>query len=274
MTTTTMKQIKATHRATWEAGDYAAIAELIDESPPGDLLARVPVGPRQSVLDVATGTGNVALDAAARGATVVGLDLAPTLLHVARARADELAVDVQWVVGDAEALPFEDNRFDRVLSVFGVQFAPRHAVAAGELVRVCRPGGEIGLVNWTPESPVGEMFEILKGYLPAPPAFASPPPLWGDEDYVRELFADAPVELEFTHGSTPFRFDSGEHFVTFFETHYGPLVKARERLSVDGTWDECRTRIARLMDDHSVADDRLDAPSEYLITVARKRAAA
>jgi hypothetical protein len=114
------------------------------------------------------------------------------------------------------------------------------------------------------------MFEILKGYLPPAPAFASPPPLWGDEIHVRKLFAGLPVELEFMKGSTPFRFDSGEHFIAFFEAHYGPLVKARERLSGEGTWEECRTRIARLLDDHSVADDRLDAPSEYLTTVARK----
>jgi SAM-dependent methyltransferase len=273
MSQTAVEPIKVAHRATWAAGDYAAVAELIDEIPPRDLLERVPVKRGQSVLDVATGTGNVALKAAAAGANVVGLDLAPELFHVARRRAAELGVDVDWVAGDAEALPYDNDRFDRVFSVFGVQFAPRHQVTAAELVRVCRPGGQIGVVNWTPESPVGEMFAILSAYLPAPPAFASPPPLWGDETHVRELFAGTPVELEFSSGSTPFEFDNGDHFVDFFETHYGPLVKARERLTAEGRWQECRTRIARLMDEHSVVEGRLDAPSEYLITVAHKNPA-
>jgi SAM-dependent methyltransferase len=147
---TAVADLKRAHRATWAAGDYAAVAEHIDDAPPRDLLARVDVQPGQDVLDVATGTGNVAIRAAAAGAQVVGLDLTPELFDTARRRAAQLDVTVDWVEGDAEDLPFEDDRFDRVLSTFGVQFAPRHEIVARELVRVCRPGGRIGLVNWTP----------------------------------------------------------------------------------------------------------------------------
>jgi SAM-dependent methyltransferase len=268
-----LEALKASHRATWAAGDYAAIAELIDEIPPAHVLREVPVGSEHSVLDVATGTGNVAVRAAAAGAAVVGLDLTPELFGAARPRAEALGVEVDWVVGDAEALPYGEETFDRVYSVFGVQFVPRHAVAAAELARVCKPGGRIGLVNWTPQSPVGEMFAIMRDYLPPAPAYASPPPLWGDEEHVRELFDGTDVELRFTWGSTPWRFDSGEHFMAFFETNYGPMVKARERLTAEGTWNECREEIVRMMERHNTAaPDRLDVPSEYVVVVGQRAA--
>src|SRR6185503_6724140 len=133
---------------------------------------------------------------AAEGAQVIGLDLTPELFETAWRRMDEWGVAVDWVEGDAEELPFEDESFDAVLSVFGVQFAPRHQVVARELARVTRPGGRIGLVNWTPEGLIGELFKIMGRYLPAPPAFASPPPLWGNTDHVRRLFGGDAVELD------------------------------------------------------------------------------
>ena len=153
---TTLTDLKHTHRATWAAGDYPAVAEHIDAVPPRDLLNRIAIAPGQDVLDVATGTGNVALRAAAAGARVVGLDLTPELFATARRREAEYRVTVEWMEGDAEALPFDDASFDHVLSVFGVQFAPRHEVTAAELARVCRPGGHVGLVNWTPTGLIGE----------------------------------------------------------------------------------------------------------------------
>jgi SAM-dependent methyltransferase len=269
---TAVADLKQAHRATWAAGDYAAVAARIDEAPPRDLLAWMALGPGQRVLDVATGTGNVALPAAAAGADVVGLDLTPELLAVARARAAEHGLAIDWVEGDAEALPFEDAAFDRVLSVFGVQFAPRHELVARELARVCRPGGRIGLVNWTPQGQVGQLFKVLGGYLPAPPAFASPPPLWGDEDHVRSLFAATGVELEFTRGRNPWRFPSADAYVTFMETHYGPTVKARERLEAEGRWDECRAEIVALAERHDTArDGTLEMWAEYLVVVGYKR---
>jgi SAM-dependent methyltransferase len=268
---TAVDELKQVHRATWAAGDYAAIAEVVNDAPPRDLLRRIDVGPGQDVLDVATGTGNIAIPAAAAGANVVGLDLAPELLATARRRAEEEGVDVEWVEGDAEDLPFDDESFDLVLSAFGVQFAPRHEITARELARVCRAGGTIGLVNWTPEGQVGELFKVLAGYLPPLPDYASPPPRWGDEEHVRRLFADTRVELEFARGHNPWRFDSPEHYVVFMETHYGPLVKARARLTDEGRWDACRDEIlAMVRRRNEVSDGGLLMQAEYLVAIGRK----
>lgn len=267
---TTVTDLKQTHRAVWAAGDYAAVAEVIDEVPPRDLLGRVPVAPGQDVLDVATGTGNIALRAAAAGAQVTGLDLTPELFATARRRAERLGVVVDWVQGDAEELPFEDDSFDRVYSAFGVQFAPRHEIAAQELARVTRPGGSIGVVGWTPGGQVGELFRIMGRYLPAPPAFASPPPLWGDEEHVRELFADTPVALTFATGHNPWRFPSAEAYVAFMETRYGPAVKARERLTAEGAWAECRREIVAMAERRNEATDgSLLMYAEFLVVVGR-----
>jgi SAM-dependent methyltransferase len=268
---TAVAELKRAHRATWAAGDYAAVAELIDEAPPRDLLARMDVKPGQEVLDVAAGTGNIAIRAAAAGAQVIGLDLTPELFATARRRAEVRGVAVDWVEGDAEEIPFEDERFDRVLSAFGVQFAPRHEIVARELARVCRPGGRIGVVNWTPEGQIGELFSIIGRYLPSPPDYASPPPLWGSEDHVRGLFGDGGVELEFARGRNPWRFDSPEHYVVFKETHYGPTLKARERLTAEGRWEECRDEILAMVERRNEATDgSLLMFSEYLVAVGTK----
>lgn len=271
MTTIEVDELKRIHRATWAAGDYAAVAEAItDEVAPG-LLDRVGIDSGQDVLDVATGTGNVALRVAAAGARVTALDLTPELFETARRRSRELGVDVEWVAGDAEKLPFEDGCFDRVLSAFGVQFAPRHDVAVRELVRVCTPGGVIGLVNWTPEGQVGELFRIMARYLPPPPSYAMPPPLWGREEHVRELFHDADVELGFERRTTPLRFDSAESYVSFMETCYGPTLKARERLTAEGSWDECRRELVEMMERRNESTDGgLLVAAEYLVVVARR----
>ena len=263
--------LKDVHRATWAAGRYQSIAEHIDEVPPPHLLESIGIAPGQTLLDVATGTGNLALQAAAAGARVTGLDLVPDLLAVARERADAAGLEMELVAGDAEDLPFADASFDRVASVFGVQFAPRHQRVADELVRVCRPGGAIGLLSWTPDGFIGQMFRVLSGYLPSPPPFASPPPLWGDEDHLRSLFADADVELRFERGANPFVFGSVEEHMSLFEERYGPTIKARERLASEGTWDACRDELRELFERMNVATDgssRIE--SEYLIAIARR----
>ena len=268
---TAVADLKRAHRAIWAAGDYAAVAQVIDELPPRDLLARLEITQGQEVLDVATGTGNIAIRAAAAGAQVVGLDLTPELFDTARDRAEEQGVAVDWVEGDAEHLPFEDERFDHVLSAFGVQFAPRHEIVAHELARVCRPGGRIGIINWTPEGQVGELFKIIGRYLPPPPDFASPPPLWGDEEHVHGLFEGTGVELEFARGQNPWRFDSPEHYVAFMETNYGPTLKARERLTTEGRWQECRSEILALAERRNKATDgSLLMHAEYLILIGHK----
>ena len=248
-------QLKLAHRATWAAGDYPAVARHIADGPVRHALAAARVAPGKRVLDIATGSGNVALLAAKERARVVGLDLVPELLDVARSRASAEGLEIEWVEGDAEALPFADGAFDSVTSVFGVQFTPRHQVTAEEMVRVCRPGGTIGLVNWTPEGLIGEMFQIMGRYLPPPPAFATAPPLWGDERHVRDLFAGHDVTLSFTRASNLFAFESVEAYQTFFEQRYGPTIKAQEKLAPQGRWDECRAELRELFERRNTATD-------------------
>jgi SAM-dependent methyltransferase len=268
---TAVADLKQTHRATWASGDYAAVAECIDDAPPADLLARVPIARSGDVLDVAAGTGNVAIKAALAGARVTGLDLTPELLVTAERRAERAGVWVDWVCGDAEELPFEDATFDAVLSVFGVQFAPRHQYAADELARVCRPGGRIGFVNWTPEGHIGQLFKLLGRYLPAPPDYVSPPPLWGTEAHVRSLFAHADITWEFAKGHNPWRFASAEEWTAFMETNYGPTLKARERLTAENRWDECRAEIVALAESFNEArDGSLLINAEYLVAVGTR----
>jgi hypothetical protein len=158
------------------------------------------------------------------------------------------------------------------VSVFGIQFAPRHQVTADELVRVCAPGGTIALVNWTPGGLIGRVLKTLGGHMPAPPSFASPPPLWGDEDHVRALFAAHDVELRFERAVNRFRFASVDAFLDLFEQRYGPLVKARERLAADGGSARCRAELRELLLGYDEAiDGTFDAPSEYLVVTAQRR---
>jgi SAM-dependent methyltransferase len=262
--------LKRAHRGIWAAGNYAAVAAHIDDAPPHDLLAATGIGPSHAVLDVATGTGNVALRAAAAGATVVGLDLTPELLETGRLRAQRLGVEVEWVDGDAEQLPFAGESFDRILSAFGVQFAPRHQVVADELVRVLRPGGAIGLVNWTPQGVIGRMLGIIGAYMPPAPTYASPPALWGDEEHVRGLLDGSGLTVTFQRGTNPWRFPSPVAWLDFMESSYGPMFKARERLWADGSWTDCREEILALAGGANRATDAsLLLPAEYLVTVAR-----
>ncbi len=264
-------ELKQVHRATWAAGDYPAIAAHIDQLPPARLIERLGVSPGQRVLDVATGSGNAALRAAGTGARVTGLDLVPDLLEVAEHRAFEAGLEIDLVAGDAEALPFEDQSFDHVISVFGVQFAPRHRVAAAEMARVCRQEGAIGLVSWTPEGLIGQVFRILSGYLPSPPSFVSPPPLWGDEEHVREIFDGTGFRFSVERLVNPFNFASSEAFMKFFEQSYGPMVKAKERLTAEGTWEVCRGELLELFNSRNQATDgSARFESEFLVTTGRR----
>lgn len=260
---------KKAHRATWAAGDYPSVAErLVLELGPVS-VERAGIEPGMVVLDVATGSGNAAIPAASRGADVTGLDLVPELLGVARRRADDAGVEVEWVAGDAEQLPFADESFDAVLSTLGVQFVPRHEVVARELARVCRPGGAIVLCNWTPEGFIGRFFKTLGPYVP-PPEHASPPPLWGSEPHVEELFAGLGVELEFERRAVGFEHDSAEAFIDFMAADYGPLVKAREALEPAGRWADLRGDLVALAEESSEVSESFRAPSEYLIVSGRK----
>ena len=217
--------LKAKHRAMWAMGDYPAVAtDLISELGPR-LVEASGVRRGDRVLDVAAGSGNVAIPAALAGAQVIASDLTPELLDVGRAQAAARGAELDWKEGDAEALPYPDAAFDAVLSCVGVMFAPHHQVAADELVRVCRPGGTIGLLSWTPEGFVGQMFAAMKPYAPPPPAGAQPPPLWGDEGHVRALLGDRVTDVVARRGTvTITRFPTTQEWREYFKANYGPTI--------------------------------------------------
>jgi SAM-dependent methyltransferase len=258
-------------RAMWAAGDYDAIASLIWDVG-GRIVRRLGVRPGEDVLDVACGTGNAAIPAAQAGGRVVGIDLTPELFAAARNRAASARVVIDWIEGDAEALPFADARFDVVISTFGVMFAPDHETAAAELVRVLRPGGRLGLCSWTPEGNVGEFFALIAAHVPPPPGL--PPTLWGSEDHVRDLFARAGLDLSFERELATLRFDSIEQAVALYETKFGPVVKARELLEPTGRWAAMRDDLAAMFERHNQAENGgVSFAGEYLaLTAYRERA--
>lgn len=260
-------EFKQRQRAMWAAGDFPAIATTIQEA--SDVtIDRLGVEPGHDLLDVATGTGNAAIPAAQQGAHVVGLDQVPELLASAGARAAEAGVEIEWVEGDAEALPFDSALFDRVSSVFGVMFAPRHQQAADELVRVTRAGGRIAVAAWTAEGLNGQMFKTLAAHLPPPPPELKPPLLWGDEDYVRGLFSDSHLELSFERHTVSVAWESVEAWVAHCEEKLGPTILAKAALEPQGKWDAARADLVVLYERYNEADDgSLDAPAEYLLSV-------
>ena len=253
-------------RAIWGAGDYGALSEHIADV--GErTVERAAVEPGMRVLDVACGPGNAAIPAARAGAHVVGFDLVPELLAAGRRKAERTGVEVEWVEGDAEELPFEDAGFDRVLSTFGHMFAPRHQRAAEEMARVCRPGGRIVTSTWTPEGVAGKIFATSGSFMPPPPDFASPPILWGTEDHVREMFAAA-TGFEFERHVTTIEWESVEGFADFFMDRFGPLVTARAVLGE--RFGELREQIIAIWREANEADDgSLRLPQEYLLSVIR-----
>ncbi|CAM3705885.1 class I SAM-dependent methyltransferase [Mycobacterium frederiksbergense] len=219
------RALKIKHRALWASGDYVAVAtELIPELGPELVRAcRVSAGDR--VLDVAAGAGNAAIPAARAGATVTAADLTPELFAAGRARAAAQGVELDWQEADAEALPFEDDAFDIVMSCVGVMFAPRHQRSADELVRVCRPGGTIGLINWTPTGFIGQLFATMKPFAPPPPPGASPAPLWGDEAHVTELFGDRVADVSMRRRTVVLDRCSGPlEFREYWKRNYGPTI--------------------------------------------------
>jgi SAM-dependent methyltransferase len=259
-------EFKQAQRAMWAAGDYAALSQYISHVGEG-LVARAGVNPDMRVLDVACGTGNAALPAARAGAEVTGLDLVQELLDAGREKAAEAGVEVTWVEGDAEELPFGDGSFDRVFSTFGHMFAPRHRETADEMARVCKDGGAIGICCWTPEGTVGDIFRVSAGYAPPAPDYASPPILWGTEDHVREMF-DGGSDFEFERHSATIEWDSMEGFADFFMDRFGPLVTARAALGE--RFQELRGGILEVFESRNESDDgRFVMPQEYLLSLIR-----
>ena len=228
----------------WGSGDYAAVADKIADA--GELLVeRAGIEPGQRVLDVACGTGNATIPAAQVGARVTGLDFSPELLEIARERGADAKVEVEWIEGDAQALPFEDAGFDRVHVDFGHMFAPDQERTAAELLRVVRPGGRIAIACWTPSGNIGGMFQALAAINPPPPG-AQSPLLWGTEDHVRNLLGDA----EFSRAEVVWRSSSVESYAEFMETSFGPLIAAREAVG-----DVLHETYLRFLNDVNEADD-------------------
>ena len=263
-------QVAAKHRAMWASGDYAKLAtELV--SPLGPVLVQATgIARGDRVLDVAAGTGNAAIPAAETGASVVASDLVPELLEQGGRQAAERGVDLEWREANAHELPFGDDEFDVVMSCIGVMFAPFHQLAAGELVRVCKPGGRIGLISWTPEGHIGQLWAAMKPYAPAPPPGAQPPPLWGQSDHVRALFGDRVIDvLTERRMLTVDHFTDGAEFRDYFKAVYGPTISVYR--NIEGDPDRVAALdadIAKVGD--SVLSDSSTMEWEYLLLTARK----
>ncbi len=265
--------LKAKHRAMWAMGNYPAVAsEVIADLGP-TLVEACGVKRGDSVLDVAAGSGNAAIPAARTGARVVASDLTPELLETGRREAAAQGVELEWRTGDAEALPFTDDEFDVVLSCVGVMFAPHHQASADELIRVCRPGGTIGVLSWTPEGFIGQMFATMKPYAPSPPPGAQPPPLWGREQHVRELFGERVSDLDAHRKSVRVdRFATPEAFRDFFKAVYGPTIAVYDSLADDPDKVEALDQdLADLARRHGLDAESTAMDWEYLLVTARKQ---
>jgi ubiquinone/menaquinone biosynthesis C-methylase UbiE len=261
--------LKTRQQTAWASGDYAVIGTTLQIV--GEQLAEAcDLRCDERVLDVAAGNGNATLAAARRGCEVTSTDYVGTLLERGRERAHAERLDVNFQTADAEALPFKDAAFDAVLSTFGVMFAPDQAKAAAELARVCRPGGHIGLANWTPEGFVGQMFKILGRHLP-PPEGVQPPSRWGVQSHLDTLFGDAAEEIAVTRRMFNFRYRSAAHFIEVFRTWYGPVHKAFATLTADGAM-ALEHDLTALINSMNVAGaGSLVVPSEYLEVVVTRR---
>jgi ubiquinone/menaquinone biosynthesis C-methylase UbiE len=261
--------IKQRQQATWASGDFAVIGTTLQIV--GETLAEAAdVRAGEAVLDVAAGNGNATLAAARRFADVTSTDYVGALLDKGRARAEAEGLPVRFQIADAEELPFADARFDVVLSTFGVMFTPDHRRSAGELLRVLRPGGRIGMANWTPDGFIGRLFKIIGAHLP-PPAGLKSPALWGTESHIVELFGAHAANIQCLRRQFNFRYRSAAHWVQIFRDFYGPTLKAFAALDARAA-ASLEAAITALLEELNVAGaSSLVVPGEYLEVVITKR---
>lgn len=263
--------IKANQKTTWESGDFGRVARLIEDAAE-EFMARQSLHCGVRVLDVACGTGNLALIAARRGCQVSGIDIASNLVTQARARAAEAGLKVDYQEGDAEALPFPNESFDLTVSMFGVMFTPQPAVAAAELWRVTKPGGQIALANWTPEGFIGKMFNVFKAHLPPPPAGVASPMLWGDADSVQLRLEAGFTDVRLTRRIAWMRYPfPPAEAVDFFRKYYGPTLRAFESLSAPAQ-EALRRDLVDLQAAHNTAKTpgTTEVAAEYLEIIATR----
>jgi SAM-dependent methyltransferase len=266
-------ELKARHRTMWGKGDYPLMVETFLLPIGQALVSAADIAPGARVLDVAAGTGNASVPAAQRGARVTASDLTPELLAAGQRRPEAQGLDIEWVEADAEHLPFEDGSYDVVLSAIGVMFAPHHQAAADELVRVCRPGGTIAVLSWTPEGMIGDLFRTLKPFAPAPPPGAQPPPLWGSEEHLRGLLGER-VQLTTVQRDvleiTAFR--RPHDYASHFKAYYGPTIAARANAEKDGRERDLDAQLDALCDRWNRGTaDAARFEMEYLLTVGTRR---
>ncbi|MGI8735299.1 MAG: class I SAM-dependent methyltransferase [Pyrinomonadaceae bacterium] len=264
-----MESLKSRLKGMWMSGNFGEVAKHIEASAE-DFIARLELKPGMRVVDVACGSGNLAMPAARAGAIVTGVDIATNLLEQARARAESEGLTIQFDEGDAENLPYDDAAFDVVVSMFGAMFAPRPELVAAELVRVCRPGGRIAMANWTPQGFIGEMFKVTGKHVPPPPSMPSPLK-WGDEETVRERLRDGIGDLQLTKRMCQFKYPfPPEEVVEFFRRYYGPTQRAFDALDSDGQ-AALRKDLEQLWSEHNQATDNTTfGEGEYLEVVATR----
>ncbi|MBS1837184.1 MAG: class I SAM-dependent methyltransferase, partial [Actinobacteria bacterium] len=259
------------HRAMWALGDYPTLARAAIPDLGATLVDACGVAPGQHVLDVACGSGNATIPAACCGADVIGADLTPALVDAGRRAAQDAGIGVEWREADAESMPFDDGSFDVVMSCVGVMFAPHHQLAADELVRVCRPGGTIGLISWTADGFIGEMLGTLRPFAPTPAPGAEPPTRWGDETYVRTLFGDHVTDLHARRQTVTVEFPDPTSFRESFATMYGPTVAVYASITEPERVAALDAALEDLARRHDRGSDRTLMEWEYLLVTATSR---
>ena len=264
-------EFRARQRRLWEAGDYRPVGRLIEPAA-RTLVERAGVAPGHRVLDVATGSGSVAVAAAEAGAEVVGVDITDAWFPEARRRSAAAGVHIDLMLGDVEELPVDDASFDLVLSSFGAIFAPRHHLVVAEVVRACRPGGTIGLTAWTPDGANDAVFSSLLAFLPPQPDFASPSVAWGDPAQVERLFAPHDVTLRFDRPAFEVFFPSPEDYLAFAAANSGGYRTARGLLESQGLWSQAEAAVQQAIADTNEAEDGSYAATwDYLLILGRPR---
>ncbi|OYY95695.1 MAG: SAM-dependent methyltransferase [Polaromonas sp. 28-63-22] len=266
---TDFSAVKLKQQAAWSAGDYAVVGttlQIVGE----ELCEALDLAAGARVLDVAAGNGNATLAAARRWCDVVSTDYVGALLERGRARASAEVLAVQFEEADAENLPYADASFDVVLSTFGVMFTPNQERAASELARVCKPGGQIGLANWTPSGFIGELFKVIGRYLP-PPAGVKPPSLWGTEEHLRELFGKHTGTMKVQRKNFVFRYRTPQHWLDTFRTYYGPMHKAFGALDTSRQASLAADLIGLVQQFNQAPGGAMRLPSEYLEVVIKRR---